>query len=115
MKNIIAWILGMTKIGKIAKTVQGKVEGKKQLIASLVAAIGATGTILAKFGEQGTPYLLELGSTIEFATASAGWIGVFNAVKGQKIRQENAQIITMLAGMPGAGEPTNPSAQPPVK
>ena len=93
MKTLIAWFLEKTKAGQTVKKVQEAVDGKKQMIASLAAALTATITIIMKFGEQGMPYLMGLASTIEFATASAGWIGFFNALKGEKIRAENAEII----------------------
>lgn len=100
MKVLLNWILGLTKVGKVAKQIQAAVDGKKQMIASLAAAVVATATILTKFGEQGTKYLLEVASTPEFVAASAGWIGFFNALKGEKIRQENAQIIEKLDAAP---------------
>lgn len=98
MKSLIGWVLGMTRVGKVVKQAQMAVDGKKQMIASLVAAVTATATILLRFSEQGTKYLLEVASTPEFVAASAGWIGFFNALKGEKIRQENAQIIEKLDG-----------------
>lgn len=96
MKKVIAWMLGKTKIGKLAKKVQEAVDGKKQAIASLATAVVATATVLAKFGELGTPYLIGVASTPEFIAASGGWIAFFNAMKGEKIRHENAAILEKL-------------------
>lgn len=93
MKNMIAWILNMTKIGKTAKAIQVAVDGKKQMLAGLIAGLTATATIITKFGELGTPYLLSIATTPEFAAATVGWTAFFNALKGEKIRAENAQII----------------------
>jgi len=61
-------------------------DGKKQMIASLGAALVATGTICVNFSQQGIGYLLHVASTPEFAAASVGWVGFFNALKGEKIR-----------------------------
>ncbi len=65
-------------------------DGKKQMIASLGAALIATGTMFANFAHSGTGYLLHVASTPEFAAASVGWVGFFNALKGEKIRNEIA-------------------------
>lgn len=66
-------------------------DGKKQMLASLGAALIATGTIVVNFSQMGTGYLMHVGSSVEFAAASVGWIGFFNALKGEKIRDEIAQ------------------------
>jgi len=65
-------------------------DGKKQMIASAGAALVATGTICINFSQQGMGYLLHLASTPEFTAASIGWVGFFNALKGEKIRNEIA-------------------------
>jgi hypothetical protein len=96
MNKIYAWILGMTKVGKQIKRVQEWLDGKKQIIASLAAAIPATILIIQKFTEQGTTYLVSVASTPEFLAASGGWVALFNGLKGEKIRAENAEIITKL-------------------
>lgn len=68
----------------------GFFDGKKQMIASLGAALIATGTIVANFAQMGFGYASHMASTPEFAAASVGWIGFFNALKGEKIRSEIA-------------------------
>lgn len=93
MSKIIEWILSLTKVGKLIQSTQVFLDGKKQMLASLATAIPATVVILTKFSEQGVPYLLHIVGTPEYLAASLGWIGLFNAIKGEKIRQENAQII----------------------
>lgn len=65
-------------------------DGKKQMIASLGAALVASGTIIINFSNQGFGYLARIATTPEFAAASIGWIGFFAALKGEKIRQEIA-------------------------
>ncbi len=93
LKKILGWILGRGRIGTTLEKTRAAVDGKKQLLASLAAAIPASITILHNYGEHGTPYLLNVASTPEFTAACAGWIGFFNALKGEKIRKENAQIL----------------------
>lgn len=105
MMKAIAWILNFTKIGKVVTTVQEKVDGKKQMLAALGTAIAGTLTIIARFGEGGTRYLAEVATTPEFLAASGGWIAFFNALKGEKIRQENAQILEKLGGAPEVPKP----------
>lgn len=92
MKKILAWIIEKTKVGKVANKVRSAVEGKKQMIVSLATAIAGTLTIVTKFGELGIPYLMELATTPEFLAASAGWMGLFNALKGEKTRAEIKEI-----------------------
>lgn len=67
-------------------------DGKKQMIASLGAALIATGTIAANYSQHSWPYLMHVATTPEFAAASVGWIGFFNALKGEKIRSEIAAV-----------------------
>lgn len=96
MNKLMGWILGMTKVGKFVKQAQEFLDGKKQIIASVATAVPATALILKNFSEQGTPYLLGVAHTPEFLAASAGWIALFNGFKGEKIRQENAEILAKL-------------------
>ncbi len=103
VKKLLIWILGKGRIGTTLEKTRQAVDGKKQLLASLAAAIPASITIIHNYGENGTPYLLNVASTPEFTAAMAGWIGFFNALKGEKIRKENAQII--------AGQQQPPAAQ----
>jgi len=96
MKKLFAWMLGMTKVGKAVKQAQGFLDGKKQMLASLAAAVPATLLILQRFTDEGLTYLTTVASTPEFLAASGGWVAFFNALKGEKIRHENAEIITKL-------------------
>jgi len=96
MNKLYAWILGMTKVGKVVKQVQTFFDGKKQIIIGLGTAIPPTILIIQNFTEQGLPYLMGIGHTPELAAAGLGWGLVFNALKGEKIRAENAEIITKL-------------------
>jgi hypothetical protein len=99
MKKIIAWITGKSAVGKQVKKAQTFLDGKKTLLASLGTAIAGTLTILANFANEdtgGITYLLGVASTPEFLAASGGWIAVFGSMKGQKIRQENAEILSKL-------------------
>lgn len=89
MKKILAWLVGITSIGK---KVNGFLDGKKQALASLATALAATATIIAKASEQGTAYLMGVASTPEFIAASGGWIAFFNALKGEKLRAEIAGV-----------------------
>lgn len=78
-------------------------DGKKQMLASLGAALVATGTMCVNFSQHGTGYLLHVASTPEFTAASVGWVGFFNAIKGEKIRNEIAQ--SQLAAQSAQGAP----------
>lgn len=111
MKTLIGFILKFTKVGKAAKTVQTAVDGKKQSIASLGTAIAGTLAVILNFGEQGVPYLMKVASTPEFLAASGGWIAFFNAMKGEKIRKENAVIIEQNAKL--LDKPVSPSMDAP--
>lgn len=93
MKGLLAWIIDGTKVGKVLKSIQALLDGKKQLLVGISTAIPATVTILTKYGEQGNAYLVNIASTSEFMAASLGWTAIFNAIKGEKIRAENATII----------------------
>lgn len=96
MKKIIAWIIGRTRAGETVSKVQMAVDGKKQVIASVVAVVVSGATILNNFSTRGTEYLIQIGQTMEFATFSAGIMSLFNAFKGEKIRKENAEILEKL-------------------
>lgn len=82
-------------------------DGKKQAIGSLGAILVAAGTILVKYREQGNAYLLHVGGTPEFAALSVGWIGFFNAIKGEKTRSEiekvDAKVEQLNAKVDGTG------------
>jgi hypothetical protein len=98
MNKLIGWVVGLTKIGSIVKKIQDFLDGKKQALASLAAAVPATVTIIVNFADKGTPYLMQIASTPEFLAASAGWIGLFNAIKGEKIRAEIAAAAAPKVG-----------------
>jgi len=102
MNRILGWVLGFTKVGKVITSVKNWLDGKKQYIAGFATALPASFTILQKFSEEGTPYLLRLSSTPEFAAAGLGWGLVFGAAKGEKIRAENAEILAAVKAPPPA-------------
>lgn len=99
MKKLIGWILGASQVGKAVKKAQGFLDGKKLLITGLATAIPATLMIISNFANEtdgGLPYLMSLPQKLEFQTAAGGWGMVFAAMKGEKIRQENAEIIEKI-------------------
>lgn len=100
MIKLLGWLANLRSVGKYVKKVQEFFEGKKMMLASLGTAVTGTLTIIAKFSadDGGIQYLLHVASTPEFLAASAGWIGFFGALKGEKIRNENAEIIAKLDG-----------------
>lgn len=67
MNKIIGWILSLTKIGKIVEPIQNFISGYKSYIAGLALAVPALLTIIQKFGEQGTAYLVGITATPEWA------------------------------------------------
>lgn len=96
MGKVIAWVAGFTKVGKVIKSVQNFFDGKKQYLAGLATALPATIMILQKFSEGGIEYVTHISATPEFAAAGLGWGLVFNAAKGEKIRNENAEILSAV-------------------
>lgn len=92
MGTLFGWLLGLTKIGKMFESIRQFLDGKKQAIASLAAAIPAIFLIIKNFTDQGNTYLITIAHTPEFLAASAGLIGFFNALKGEKIRNEIAAV-----------------------
>lgn len=96
MIKLISWILEKTKIGKTVKSVQTYLDGKKQLIAGLAVALPASTQLLLDFAAAPEPiaWLGTLSTNPTWLAAGGGWVAVFNAVKGEKIRAENATIIS---------------------
>lgn len=109
MNSVISWFLEQTKVGRGVASVQAFLDGKKQIIASVATAVPATALILKNFSDQGMPYLLQIAHTPEFLAASAGWMGLFNALKGEKIRQEIADVSATVQQTQGV---VTPPAQP---
>jgi hypothetical protein len=93
MKKLFGLLLGTTRVGKAAKKVQKYLDGKKQLLTGLIGAIPATLLIIQKFQEGGIEYILKAAESPEYAAALLGWGLVWNAVKGEKIRHENAEKL----------------------
>lgn len=96
MNKILAFIIGLTKVGEKIKQIQKWFNGKKQIIASLAMIFPAAFLIIKNFTEQGTAYLLQIASTPEFIAFTGGFVSLFNALKGEKIRSENAVIMDKL-------------------
>lgn len=67
MGKIMSWILSFTKIGKVVEPVQAYLSGKKSYIAGIGLTVPALVTIIQKFSEQGTGYLLSVTGTPEWA------------------------------------------------
>lgn len=67
MNKILTWFLSFTKLGKVVEPVQQFLSGKKAYLAGAGLAIPALITILTKFSEQGTGYLLTITGTPEWA------------------------------------------------
>lgn len=109
MDTIKMWLMKFTPLQKLVDFF----DGKKQMLASLGAALVATGTIVANYAERGTPYILHVASTVEFAAASVGWIGFFNALKGEKARAEvealNEKIDAASVGQAAPPKPSSPT------
>lgn len=73
MKKAIAWILGLTKVGKVVTTAQNKVSGYKSYLAGLALAVPALITIISNFGDQGSAYLIGVTNTPEWQALMAGF------------------------------------------
>lgn len=67
MSKIISWILSLTKIGKAVEPIQNFLSGYKAYLAGLGLVVPAVLTMLQKFSEQGTAYILTVTSTPEWA------------------------------------------------
>lgn len=72
MNKLLAWFLSFTKIGKITEPVQGFLSGKKAYLSGLAIAIPAVITIVMKFSDQGTGYLLGVAHTPEWTLLMNG-------------------------------------------
>lgn len=66
MNKLVTWILSFTKVGKVVDPVQKFLSGKKANIAGAAIAIPALVTMLTKFADQGTGYLVSIPTTEEF-------------------------------------------------
>lgn len=67
MNRVLTWILGFTKLGKVTEPVRKFISGKKSYLAGAGLAIPALMTILTRFSDQGTGYLVIITSTPEWA------------------------------------------------
>jgi len=103
MNKIFGWLAGMTAAGKYVKKAQMLLEGKKAMLAGLGTGIAGTLTIIGNFSREdggGLPYLLHVAATMEFQTAMGGFSVFFLALKGEKIRNENAEILEEIQASP---------------
>ena len=93
MKRLIIMVLSKTKIGAWVKDAQKLLDGKKQILAGLGTALPASLLIISNFvaAENGIEYLMNIAQAPEFAAAGLGWGLVFNALKGEKIREKQAE------------------------
>lgn len=111
MNSLIVWFLSKTKVGKAVTAVQEFLDGKKQLLTGLAGALPATLMMVQGFQAGGLEYLSHAAKSPEYAAALIGWGLVWNAVKGEKIRAENQQIIEGMK-TPVNPEPTAQPTQP---
>lgn len=72
MGKLLNWVLSFTKLGKIVEPVQSFLSGKKSYLAGLALAVPALVTILTKFSEQGTAYLIGVTGTPEWTLLMNG-------------------------------------------
>lgn len=93
--ELLAKFGGLTKPLKKA---QAAVDGKKATITSLLSALAFTGSIVLGFASAEDPmkYLVALPQSPDFLGATGSWTALFLALKGEKIRHENAEIIDKL-------------------
>lgn len=66
MNKIINWVLSFTKIGKVFEPVQKLLSGKKAYLSGGAIAVPALLTMLTRFSDQGTSYLLSITGTPEW-------------------------------------------------
>lgn len=66
MNKALAWLIGTTKVGKGIFAAQQFVSGYKTYLGAAGLGIPALVTIVMKFSEQGTPYLMGVMATPEF-------------------------------------------------
>lgn len=84
LDKLVGWFSGFTPFAKV----NDFLDGKKQMLASLAAALTGTATIIVNLlnSETRLAYLMHIAAAPEFLVASTGWMGFFNALKGEKIR-----------------------------
>lgn len=66
MNKMLAWFLSFTKLGKVVTPVQSFLSGKKSYLAGTAIVVPALVTIITKFSDQGTSYLLGVTHTPEW-------------------------------------------------
>lgn len=66
MSKVLAWVLSLTKLGKVVAPVQKYLSGKKVYLSSAAVAIPALLSILQGFSDMGVPYLMQLPSQPEY-------------------------------------------------
>jgi hypothetical protein len=71
MNKLVAWILGFTKLGKVAEPVQKWISGKGTYLSAAAAGIPALIIIIQKFADQGLPYLSTVLTSPEYITLCA--------------------------------------------
>lgn len=79
MNKILTWVLGFTKIGKVAEPIQKFLSGKKAYLAGAGLAVPALVTILQNFSEQGLNYAVTL-------TGSPEWTLLLNGLAVMGLR-----------------------------
>ena len=66
MNKLFAWVLSMTKLGKVVDPVQKFLSGKKVYLAGAAIGVPALVSIIQGFAESGLAYLLHVSATPEF-------------------------------------------------
>lgn len=66
MNKVFSWLIGFTRVGKVVTPAQQFLSGKKAYLAGLALIVPALVTMLTKFADQGTGYLLGIAHTPEF-------------------------------------------------
>lgn len=72
MGKVLAWVLGFTKVGKVADPVQKFISGKGSYLSGAALMIPALIVMIQKFGDQGLGYFATLTSTQEWIAFCGG-------------------------------------------
>lgn len=75
MNKIVAYVVSLTKLGKVIVPVQKFLSGKKAYMAGASLVVPALLIMIQNFADYGVEYLMRLPSTEEFRTFLEG-IGI---------------------------------------
>lgn len=99
MNKVMAWVLGMTKLGKIVLPIQKFLSGKKVYLAAGAVGIPALINILLNFSDQGLDYAVGLTTKPEYKA-------LMEAIAGAALRSAVTKAANP-AKDPNVGEATN--------